>query len=1055
MQTLKNRIEKELKESLYKNEIYQKTKWSILEKNIILWSTNYKKYTVLISVYFVLISWLIYLLIKLEITKSYSDFFLSWKELIQWQGTFLGAQLTIVCVVYPLVISFISIFSNQKTSNSVIFPIYKKYSGFMFAGLSGLALSIFILISFFIRSFLVDSIYLVFCITSAIWLIFNIFLTAWFFSKTFLIMNDHSREEIILRFSIQEACRIDISKRLKNNIIKNAHHYGLIKEYDASNLKISRFSWDESDVYPIKKKIRVKYELSDIRFYLINFVIYLQTNYLKFRKKQDVELILDIRGIKDDVYLLGKTKKFRLLRCLRFFYNYSFLFSKPLIIENDEELLKLFKNFIDPIHLSLRDNDVRAFKEAIENLTQYHVNVSSALSFVNDNNRNDNWLLLTDGSIFGRSYFNNLLVEYFIISKESVFKIIDNTEFYNEILYFHKRLYGYRSSLTDEEIKIHIEQNYNLWEILLEWYSFEINRNPRTDKNYEEILNKFVGSWESWIQYYIEPPLKRDYKNEQTLLAFKTHLQFTAKTIIAALSFKNSRAVGWSIDMLNHWLEKFTSRSTFYDSYMWNSTILNVCMLNMPETDFIWNIITGSEKYSRETAYQLAFQNYHFDLRIITACYLLKKNDCLSTDIIKEMIDALLRGRRIHPTSISENLESISNAGELVETYIRQRDYSQSKENSYQSLLNQIIESYSNLFKDQLITGRTYMGSVEGVNSLKDNYIEIALSLSQNKWDLSFNLYQLLSTEFYTMADVNHIIFDLESWILTLDTWQERNYKYILFEEDVFEGLKENFIKSIGDIIQKLRDKNNNIIINASIDQDKIVALAKIASSTIQDAKTLYPFKLFDFNKKNQASDFKSGSLAFEDYEKKYIADGVTSEVVINEEEWIKGNILRYFKNFIMDEILKLPITYTYSSTSIEELLQIIVMQISEIEEPILLVGNQELKNIIRRYKWDRNETMPISFKNISNDGYICHIDKCEVYDIFFMNVDYIILLSKSVFESLSFYQYDQSQFFNVIFKQKKQDDLVGDLVFKYQMALKFTENIKIFRFNLNMVNET
>lgn len=74
MQTLKNRIEKELKESLYKNEIYQKTKWSILEKNIILWSTNYKKYTLLVSLCFVLISWLIYLLIKLELTQSYSDF---------------------------------------------------------------------------------------------------------------------------------------------------------------------------------------------------------------------------------------------------------------------------------------------------------------------------------------------------------------------------------------------------------------------------------------------------------------------------------------------------------------------------------------------------------------------------------------------------------------------------------------------------------------------------------------------------------------------------------------------------------------------------------------------------------------------------------------------------------------------------------------------------------------------------------------------------------------------------------------------------------------------
>ena len=1053
MQTLKNRIEKELKESLYKNEIYQKTKWSALEKNIILWSTKYRKYTLLVTLYFVLMCWFISLLIKLELTQSYSDFFTSWMKLIEWQGIFLGAQLTIVCVVYPLVISFISIFSNQKTSNSVIFPIYKKYSGFMFAGLSGLALSVFILISFFIRAVLDDSIYLAFCITSAIWLVFNIFLTAWFFSKTFLIMNDKSREEIVLRFSIQEACRIDISKRLKNNIIKNAHQYGLIKECDEKILKISRFSWDDSDVYPIKKKIRVKYELSDIRFYLINFVIYLQTNYLKFRKKQDLELILDIGEVKDDVYSLGKTKRFRLLTCLRFFYNYSFLFSKSLVVENDEDLLKLFKNFIDPIHLSLRDNDIRAFKEAIENLTHYHVNVSSALSFVNDNKRNDNWLLLTDGAIFGRSYFNQLLIEYFIISKESVFKIIDNTEFYNEILYFHKRLYGYKSSLTDEEIKTHIEQNYNLWEVLLEWYAFEVNRDPRTNKNYEEILNKFVGSWESWTQYYIEPRSKRDYTNEQTLLAFKTHLQFTAKTIVAALSFKNPQAVGWGIDMLNHWFEKFTNGSTVQDSYLWNSTALNIFMIHISESDPIWATINNSGKYSRGTAYALAFQNYHLDLRVITACYLLKKNNNLSLDVVKEMIDALLKGQRIHPTSISDSLESISNAGELVGAYIRHRNYSQSKESLYESLLNQIVESYGNLFKGQLITGRTYMGAVEGLNSLNDNYIEIALSLSQNQWDLPPKWYQALSSNLYTTADIDSILVDLESWILTLNTWQERNYEYILFGEDLFPRLKENFILSIDNIVKKLRDQNNKIIIDASVNRNKIVALAKISSSAIQEIKKLYPFNFFNFTEKS-VSDFQLGSFTFENYEKKYIADGVASQAVINENEWIKNAISRHLKNSILYRILQLPITHTYSSTSMEELLKTTAMQISEIEEPILLVGNQELKKILRRCRWDNNAVIPVHFENISDSGYICHIDECEVYDLFFDDIDYIILISKSVFESLSFYQYEKSEFFDVVFEQRNQNDLVGDLVFKYQMALKFSEKFKILRFNLNIVNE-
>ena len=336
MLTLRKRIEKELKESLYKNKIYEKTKWSYLEKNIIHWSTNYKKYTLLWTLFFALLSWAASLLIELELTQSYSDFFVYWTKLIEWQGTFLGAQLTMVCVVYPLVISFISIFANQKTSNSDIFPIYKKYSGFMFAGLSGLALAIFILIGFFLRSFLDDSTYLVFCIASAIWLIFNILLTAWFFSKTFQIINDHSREEIILRFSIQEACRIDISKRLRNNFIKNSHHFGLIKDFDKNYLKISNFSWDDTDIFPIKLKIKFNYELSDMNFYLINSIIFLQTNILKYKNIKGAELILNPEKISSEIYLLGKTKKFVISPFLGFFIGIHFHLG-------NQKLLKMMK----------------------------------------------------------------------------------------------------------------------------------------------------------------------------------------------------------------------------------------------------------------------------------------------------------------------------------------------------------------------------------------------------------------------------------------------------------------------------------------------------------------------------------------------------------------------------------------------------------------------------------------------------------------------------------------------------------------------------------------
>ncbi|WP_228270929.1 hypothetical protein [Acinetobacter bereziniae] len=978
--------------------------------------------------------------------------------MIDWQGTILGAQLTIVCVVYPLVISFISIFANQKTSNSVIFPIYKKYSGFMFAGLSGLALAVFILISFFYRSFLDDSSYLALCIASAIWLIFNLFLTSWFFSKTFKIINDHSREEIILRFSIQEACRIDISKRLKNLYINQALYYGLIREADKKNLKISNFFLDDTDISLIERKIKINHEISDIKFYILNFIVFIQTYFLKYKKIEDTELYLDIGKISDDIYLLGKTKKFTFPPLLNYIYKKSFSFNKIKAIENDEELLKLFKNFIDPIHIALRDNDIRAFKEAIDNLINYHVNVSSTLAFINNNKKNDNWLLLTDGSFFGRSYFDYLLIEYFLISKESVFKIIINTEFYNEILSFHKRLYSLSTSLTDNQIKTHITQNYNLWEVLLEWYSLEVDKNTRTNKNYKEILYKFVSSWENWIQHYIGLSSKKDYRNDQILLAYKTHLRYTAKTIIAALSFKNPQALGWGVDLLNHWLENFESRSVIQESYMWNSTSLNIFMLNISEDDPIWAEINNSDNYSLKSVYELAFANYHIDLRVITACYILKKHDYLTLGFAKEMIKALLNGQRIHPTSISENPKCISNAGELLGAYIRQRNYSQFIENSYGSLLNEVIESYAYLFKEQLITGRTYMGTIENINSLKENYIEILLSLSKKQWDLPNTWYQTLSSSLYRTTDIDSIISDLESWITTLDSWQEEKYEFILFERDDFTLLKQNFKISIQNIIDKLNTHNKQTIIEASISNEKILALEVIASTSIEDSIHKYPFNLFKFNSNsNNKINFKKNIFKFTNYNKEYLIDGFDKNILINESEWIQQNIVAHLKKTILYNFLNTPTTHNYSSRSLEDLIQKIAIQMDKIEEPLLLVGNQELKNILNRLRRSKNNFLSeiINFKNISDKGYICHINKCEVYDIFFDDVNEIFLTSKRFFDFLTIYKYNQSNFFDVSYELKNPNDLTGDLIFQYKIDLKFNEDHPVLKFNLDFTEDS
>ena len=53
--TLSSCVDKEIKESLYENEVFLSSRWSFLEKSIVQWSTHFKKYILLTLVLAVLV----------------------------------------------------------------------------------------------------------------------------------------------------------------------------------------------------------------------------------------------------------------------------------------------------------------------------------------------------------------------------------------------------------------------------------------------------------------------------------------------------------------------------------------------------------------------------------------------------------------------------------------------------------------------------------------------------------------------------------------------------------------------------------------------------------------------------------------------------------------------------------------------------------------------------------------------------------------------------------------------------------------------------------------
>ncbi|GEA06130.1 hypothetical protein KUL42_08910 [Alteromonas sp. KUL42] len=764
LNSLQYHINKNINETLYQNEAFLSSKWNLLEYNILRWSQRHGYYIFLTVVLAgLLIANLLYW--KNELTPLAMEYFPHWKKLIDWQGGFLAGQLTIVGVVYPLVIGLIGVLFQNKSAKKTLFPIYQMYSGFMFAGLSGLFLSIFIVAGYFLSASMAESTYLAICITTALWLTFNVLLTSWFFTKTFLMLDETKRDRLIVRFTIHELCEKDIRQRIRKLLLQNSVHHKVLANPDEKVLKVSSYNFSDDKYNEIIIPSKNQIYANNAYFTIINIVIRYHVRKLQilhwlnnnkwgkwlvskkgFRwlyadpnaepevvvqpvwtKENEIGLVV-VRYVGFDMGWLSKA----LLKA-------SFT-TKKVEEDNDKSLTSMMLGFAGSANDSIREKNIAEFKYALDNIVKWHIEIASALSFLNDNKEEDNWLLLPTASFFSRSYLDEILTEYYRLAKAAVELIPENIEFFDEVIYLHKRIFSRREKLVESEGFSLIQGNYFTWSLLMEWRSYSsASPDMRVANKYEDVLFDFVSSWESWLEY-IEPRHKRLNDLSYSLPLFLAHLEFTAHTAITALRHNNIEAAGWGIDMLNNWIEKLSVRQHGHglEEYRWHAELVTHDMLLKSADDQAWGKVLNGNEFNLQSAFNIAINNAAFDLRVITACYILLKPNLNGDEQIKQYIRALLSCASIHPTgAIGRRTKSVSKASDILGAYIRHRDYPNYGEGSYGSWLSKVLGSFGRVNEQRRVSGRIYSGwGRNDPHSMKNAYVEIAVSFSSNQWQL-------------------------------------------------------------------------------------------------------------------------------------------------------------------------------------------------------------------------------------------------------------------------------------------------------------------------------
>ena len=469
LRPLSYHVNNELKETLFKNEAYLDNRSSFIESSVVSWSNSYKKYLFLLVALCFAISMNIYLWMK------FFPSYVQAKPDSNWLGTLLTGQITIVGLIYPLVISLVSILFQDKAGKKVIFSLYQKFSGFMFAGLSGLSLAIILALSLIFNESLIPKFSLLLSMTLISWFTFNLFLTIWFFVKTLSILDENKKNEFIFRFVTNEVCKSDLKQRIRKIYLENLSQNGLLKAIDSSILDSSNNSmsnqYDKEIVYITGKDK----ELYTVSLWKLNLAIWLQSKILKYTMNKSSQESNDFRLYVSIPAFTGKDKRVTLVKYSGFDIGsfVSFLIKNSVKYDKrsnkvDISISSALEAFTSPLYNALSNNDEKDFIESLDRLARYHIQLADVLSFENTNGEFDNWLLLSESAWSG-SYFIGFMRTYYVLLKQAVDKIPSNTQYFHHSLRFYRRIFFEQKHITQSETETILRNTLYLWVVLLKW----------------------------------------------------------------------------------------------------------------------------------------------------------------------------------------------------------------------------------------------------------------------------------------------------------------------------------------------------------------------------------------------------------------------------------------------------------------------------------------------------------------------------------------------------------------------------------------------------------
>ena len=728
-------------------------------------------------------------------------------------STLFAVQATVVGLVYPIVISFVTLLLVRGNNAKAALHIYLHNSAALVAGLSALLLIAEMGLQYSAVPYVSYTTLITWISIDAVWFAINIFLTTYFLLRTFEFIQPSRRHEIVRRYAVGVAWPREARFHLASHFFRVAVEEKLLPGPSYGNVEgkvpsvLPGYIGITSGTAIVSRNLRSKRQLKDVRFRLLawatrRWLARANAAQLAGGKASVMDRMPNIviafpldpfstyEGATSLCRVEGNVPVAPLERLL---IRLSFVFGAT-----KEGLVDLTVNDIlldvqAEAMEALRAGESEAFHEIVLRLLELYESLLEASLAAGTAGANASFTLVADRNHWMSQPIYVVWSRRFLdLFEAATSKLSLGQDYVRFLVHVPNRLFGKAEEKAVSEILKHfISLGPVLFRRIEDWWVMTIEQQgeikhgacsptilrPPFQGLHDKVIREFVGAWESLKNERIgswDDDNSSWTKVQQSAEYFEEHLSHTLLMVADSVLRGDQNAAEWMGDILVKWFGELQFRFRGnQDYFLRRQRMITIDLLTSSWQEVERRVqveslgVTASP--SHNAVLSVCLNNLWTDICCVAIYVMLMwSKDCICDKSLPANIcAALILGKPLrHGGHAVDGERPYASADELLIAILRQYYAEGGYRRGYRDRLDRYVERLADLSKSEMVSGRIYssVGSND-LNSVMDGQLLALLLAVSIAWKPSREIEGILEDWSRTENDkIREFKRALEQW---------------------------------------------------------------------------------------------------------------------------------------------------------------------------------------------------------------------------------------------------------------------------------------------------